>query len=177
MKLYIVFVSLNSHWMPKKNHERYENYGGKRSRRDSRMRSKLMVCQPIYWSFFISLFADLPNLATKNISIIYPLALGGFVIAHMPRRHFIGEVLNMYKKGSNSCHNSIISTSSDSELSYISLRVHLLLVDNVGVPLVITIQVTGLTKLFAGSRFIRRRPRTSRRSCALVFLLPTGHSL
>lgn len=36
----------------------------------------------------------------------------------------------MYKKGSNSRHNSIISTSSDSELSYISLRVHLLLVDN-----------------------------------------------
>ena len=141
------------------------------------MHSKLMVCQPIYWSFFISLFADLPNLATKNISIIYPLVLGSFVIACTPRRHFIGEVLNMYKKGSNSRHNSIISTSSDSELSYISLQVHLLLVDNVGVSLVITIQVTGLTKLFAGSRFIRRRPRTSRQSCALVFLLPTGHSL
>ena len=147
------------------------------------MRSKLMACQPIHWSFFISLFADLPNLATKNISVIYPLVLGSFVIARTPRRHFIGEVLNMYKKGSNSRHNSIVSTSSDSKLSYISLRVHLPLVDNVGVSLVITIQVTvtGLTKLlFAGNRFIRQRPHrvwTSHWSCALVFSLSAGHSV
>ena len=121
------------------------------------MHSKLVACQLIYWSFFISLF---PNLATKNISVIYPLVLGSFVIVRTPQRHFIGEVLNMYKKGSNSRHNFIISTSSDSELSYIPLRVHLPLVDNIAVSLVIvTIQVTGLTKLlFAGNKFIRRRP-------------------
>jgi len=95
------------------------------------MRSKLMVWQPIYWSSVISLFADLPNLTTKNISVIHPLVLGSFVIAHTPQRHFIGEVLNVYKKGSSSRYNSITSTSSDSELSYISLRVHLPLVDNV----------------------------------------------
>ena len=53
--------------------------------------------------------------------------MGSFLIARTSRHLFVGEILDMYKKGASvgGRHSSIPSSSNADELSYISLRVYL----------------------------------------------------
>ena len=53
--------------------------------------------------------------------------MGSFVIANTSRCFFIGEVLDMYKKGPSigGRHSSVSSSPNAAELSYVSLRVYL----------------------------------------------------
>ncbi|KDQ56779.1 hypothetical protein JAAARDRAFT_207846 [Jaapia argillacea MUCL 33604] len=65
----------------------------------------------------------LPNVASKNVTAVNPLRLRSFVIVKNSHRTYIGEVLDIYKKGSSSRHGSILSASTMAGLSYLSVRV------------------------------------------------------
>ena len=69
----------------------------------------------------------LPGILAQNISILQPVLLGAFVIMRTPKRFYIGEVLNLYKRGirNNSRYGSIEKATSVGELSWLSLRVFL----------------------------------------------------
>lgn len=67
--------------------------------------------------------ASLPNISTKDVKALHPLVLGSFVIARTNMRMYIGEVLDLYKKG-NHRHGSVLSTNNIAKLSYLSLRVY-----------------------------------------------------
>ena len=73
------------------------------------------------------IYAELPNMSTKNISIPFPIKLGGFVIMRTAQRTYIGEVLDMYKKGLSGRYGSIEKSESASGLQALSLRVYLAL--------------------------------------------------
>ncbi|KAG1846967.1 hypothetical protein C8R48DRAFT_765007 [Suillus tomentosus] len=65
----------------------------------------------------------LPYIASKNVHTLHPLCHSSFVIIRNEKRMYIGEVLNLYKKGKN-WHGSVPSSSNSAELSYLSLRVY-----------------------------------------------------
>ncbi|KIK41489.1 hypothetical protein CY34DRAFT_107305 [Suillus luteus UH-Slu-Lm8-n1] len=65
----------------------------------------------------------LPYIASKNVHTLHPLRRGSFVIIRSEKRMYIGEVLDLYKKGKNR-HGSVPSSSNSAELSYLSLRVY-----------------------------------------------------
>ncbi|KAG1776449.1 hypothetical protein EV702DRAFT_1198151 [Suillus placidus] len=70
-------------------------------------------------------YLELLNVATKNISSLFPLKHGSYVIMHTAVWFYIGEVLDLYRKGSNSRYGSMQSTMSVSTLSFLSLQVYL----------------------------------------------------
>ena len=90
---------------------------------------EIIVCIEI--SVLISIqYSDLvPNLAEKNINAVNTLRKGCFVVMRnvtkQGGRFYIGEVLDMYKKGASKRHCSIDIATSTVALSYLSLRVFL----------------------------------------------------
>lgn len=69
----------------------------------------------------------LPNIGSKNVTSIYPLRRTNFVIMRTQKRNYIGQVLDIYRRGSGSRHGSILESATISGLSYLSLRVFLVL--------------------------------------------------
>jgi hypothetical protein len=57
------------------------------------------------------------------VHALHPLRPGSFVIIRNEKRMYIGEVLDLYKKGKDR-HGSVPSSSNTAELSYLSLRVY-----------------------------------------------------
>ncbi|KII93766.1 hypothetical protein PLICRDRAFT_674207 [Plicaturopsis crispa FD-325 SS-3] len=68
-----------------------------------------------------------PNLEIKNVTVLFPLCPGSFVIMRNAQRFYIGEVLDIYKKGNNSRYGSLESAVSVSGLAFLSLRVYVAL--------------------------------------------------
>ena len=70
--------------------------------------------------------ADTPNIAQQNINAMYRLRSGHFVIMCTElQRFYIGEVLDIYKKGTSSRYGSVDDASTAAGLSYLALRVYL----------------------------------------------------
>ncbi|KAF8161385.1 hypothetical protein B0H34DRAFT_796185 [Crassisporium funariophilum] len=78
---------------------------------------------------------QLPNIALKNVTAILPLQRDNFLIMRSERRFYIGQVLDIYKRGANSRHGSVDNVLSVQGLSWISLRVFLPLELSVGANL------------------------------------------
>jgi hypothetical protein len=58
--------------------------------------------------------------------MLNPLKRGSFVIGKTRKRFYIGEVLDLYKKGNNSRYGSVtIPLQNVMGLSFLSLRVYL----------------------------------------------------
>ncbi|KAF9230598.1 hypothetical protein BU15DRAFT_69059 [Melanogaster broomeanus] len=68
---------------------------------------------------------ELPNLESKNVSKLFPVQRHSFFIVRSAVRFYIGEVLDIYKKGTNSRYGSLDSLESLSDLMFLSLRVYL----------------------------------------------------
>ncbi|TFY52598.1 hypothetical protein EVG20_g10486 [Dentipellis fragilis] len=71
-----------------------------------------------------------PNILEKNVTISHPLVIGSFIIIRNKidkneGRIYIGEVLDIYQKGSSSRYGSIESAKTTSALSFISVRAYL----------------------------------------------------
>ncbi|KAJ4480786.1 hypothetical protein C8R41DRAFT_771229 [Lentinula lateritia] len=77
----------------------------------------------------------LPNLGAKNVTALNPLTPQSFVLMRTAQHIYIGQVLDIYKKGQNSRHGSVATATDLSGLSYLSLRVFLPL----GLPIVSSI--------------------------------------
>ncbi|KAH7902917.1 hypothetical protein BJ138DRAFT_1021366 [Hygrophoropsis aurantiaca] len=69
---------------------------------------------------------QLPNLSTRNISTLFPLERESYVIMRTTERFYIGQVLDIYKKGAASRYGSIDCCTNASTLAFLSLRVFLL---------------------------------------------------
>ncbi|KAG6871916.1 hypothetical protein C0992_010163, partial [Termitomyces sp. T32_za158] len=69
--------------------------------------------------------SPLTYLSQKNITTLHPLLRGSYVIMRTQRRTYIGQVLDMYKKGESSRYGSIDSSTSLEGLSWLSLRIYL----------------------------------------------------
>ncbi|KAF8156205.1 hypothetical protein K438DRAFT_2076139 [Mycena galopus ATCC 62051] len=67
----------------------------------------------------------LPNIVAKNVHSLNPLALGHWVAVWNGVRFYIGEILDVYKRGANSRYGSVPSADSISGVSFLSLRVYL----------------------------------------------------
>ncbi|KAF7318666.1 ULP-PROTEASE domain-containing protein [Mycena chlorophos] len=70
----------------------------------------------------------LPNISAKNVHALNPLSVGSYSLVYNGTRFYIGEILDVYKKGSSSRYGSIEDPTATSGLSYISFRVYLPLV-------------------------------------------------
>ena len=82
----------------------------------------------IFWlGVEVNLSLDVPNLAGQNINSIFRLERGNFVMMSIKRCFYIGEVLNIYKQVVSSCYGSVDNATAASSLSYLALRVYLLL--------------------------------------------------
>ncbi|KAF8162010.1 hypothetical protein BJ912DRAFT_935670 [Pholiota molesta] len=68
---------------------------------------------------------QLPNIALKNVTAIFPLQRDNFLIMRSERCFYIGQVLDIYKRGANSRHGSVDNVLTVQGLSWISLRVFL----------------------------------------------------
>ncbi|KAJ7714729.1 hypothetical protein B0H16DRAFT_1807499 [Mycena metata] len=93
--------------------------------------SKPVKYREIRWKGFAGVVqrlvnADvLPNIIAKNVHQLNPLSVGHMTIMWNGTRFYIGQILDVYKKGANSRHGSIPSPISISGLSFISLRAYL----------------------------------------------------
>ncbi|KZW01196.1 hypothetical protein EXIGLDRAFT_745195 [Exidia glandulosa HHB12029] len=81
--------------------------------------------------------ADLiPHIDSKNITALHPLQEGCFVIMRNEARTYIGEVIEVFKKGESKSgrHGSVDVVTSFTGLSYLALHAHLVVVssDNAG---------------------------------------------
>lgn len=65
------------------------------------------------------------NITSKNVSQLFPLNLGAYVIVRTTQRIYVGEVLDIYRKGNSGRYDSIKTTSSLGGVKYLSLRVYL----------------------------------------------------
>ncbi|TFK58820.1 hypothetical protein BDN72DRAFT_949631 [Pluteus cervinus] len=70
---------------------------------------------------------DIPHLAERNVTVLHKLKRHSFLIMRTSTRYYIGEVLDIYKKGQNSRYGSINTSSTLQEISWLSLRVYLML--------------------------------------------------
>jgi hypothetical protein len=61
------------------------------------------------------------------IDSVFHLERGNFVMMSTKRRFYIGEVLNIYKQAASSRYRSVDDATTASGLSYLALRVYLLL--------------------------------------------------
>ncbi|KAF8169334.1 hypothetical protein K438DRAFT_1774346 [Mycena galopus ATCC 62051] len=67
----------------------------------------------------------LPNVGSKNVNVLFPIRLGNFLVMRTTQCMYIGEVMDIFKKGSNGRYGSIESAASTSEIHAFSLRVYL----------------------------------------------------
>ncbi|KAJ7194862.1 hypothetical protein GGX14DRAFT_359779 [Mycena pura] len=66
-------------------------------------------------------------ISAKNVHALNPLSVGTFCFMWNGVRFYIGEILDVYKKGASSRYGSIEDSQTASGLSYLSLRVYLAL--------------------------------------------------
>ncbi|KAJ7751325.1 hypothetical protein DFH07DRAFT_774922 [Mycena maculata] len=69
-----------------------------------------------------------PNILERNVHQLNPLAIGSMTIMWNGTRFYVGEVLDVYKKGANSRYGSVPNATSVSGLAFLSLRVYLPLI-------------------------------------------------
>jgi hypothetical protein len=55
----------------------------------------------------------------------HALSASPWLLCHNAKRFYIGEVLDLYKKGNNSRYGSVDSADNASQLAWLSLRVYL----------------------------------------------------
>ncbi|KAJ3502810.1 hypothetical protein NLJ89_g8719 [Agrocybe chaxingu] len=79
--------------------------------------------------------SELPNISSKNVTLLHILQRGSFVIMQSPKHFYIGEVLDIYKRGTSGRYGSVTTASSIQGLAWLSLRVYL--------PLAMTINPNG----------------------------------
>ncbi|KAJ7737961.1 hypothetical protein B0H16DRAFT_1762009 [Mycena metata] len=70
-------------------------------------------------------FAVLPNISAKNVHALNPLSVGTYTIVWNGIRFYVGEILDVYKRGASSRYGSVRNSISTSGLAYMSLRVYL----------------------------------------------------
>ena len=64
---------------------------------------------------------QLPNLGSKNVTALHPLKRDMFVIMRSSTdRFYIGQVLDLYKRGANSRYGSVELASTAQGLSWLS---------------------------------------------------------
>jgi hypothetical protein len=73
------------------------------------------------------------EVGSKNVSVLFPIRVGSFLIMRTTERMYIGEVMDIFKKGGNGRYGSIDLAASASEIHAFSLRVYLPLQTTVGV--------------------------------------------
>ncbi|KAJ7215860.1 hypothetical protein GGX14DRAFT_606774 [Mycena pura] len=73
---------------------------------------------------FLSL---LPNISAKNVHALNPLSVGAYTVMWNGARWYIGEILDVYKRGASSRYGSVRNPTSTSGLAYLSVRVYLAL--------------------------------------------------
>ncbi|KAG6899051.1 hypothetical protein C0993_001350 [Termitomyces sp. T159_Od127] len=76
--------------------------------------------------------SPLPHLSQKNVTTLHPLIRGLYVIMCTQQCAYIGQVLDMYKKGESSRYGSVDSSTMLNGLSWLSLHVYLPLTVNMG---------------------------------------------
>ena len=69
--------------------------------------------------------SQLPNIASKNVTAIHLLQRDNFIIMRSEKHYYIGQILDLYKRGANSRYGSVDGLQSVQALSWISLRVFL----------------------------------------------------
>ncbi len=62
---------------------------------------------------------------SRNVNGVFHLFVGNFMIIRTDNRTFIGEVLDIYKKGMNNRYASIESADSLSQLAAVAVRAYL----------------------------------------------------
>jgi hypothetical protein len=67
----------------------------------------------------------LPNIIAKNVHSLNPLSIGSLTIFWNGKRFYIGEIMDVFKKGANSRYGSVPGATSVSGLAYLSVRVYL----------------------------------------------------
>ncbi len=72
-----------------------------------------------------ALFQALPNMGSRNVNGVFRLLVGNFVIIRTDNRTFIGEVLDIYKKGMSNRYASIESADSLSQLAAVAVHAYL----------------------------------------------------
>ncbi|KAG6908109.1 hypothetical protein DXG01_006147 [Tephrocybe rancida] len=68
---------------------------------------------------------ELPNLAVKNVEELFPLRINNFAIFRSAKCTYIGEILDIYKKGASGHYGSVTNVANASSLQAISVRVYL----------------------------------------------------
>ncbi|KAF8074050.1 hypothetical protein FPV67DRAFT_784077 [Lyophyllum atratum] len=68
---------------------------------------------------------ELPNLSGKNVTEIFQMKIGNYAIFRTLKRTYVGEILDMYKKGASGRYGSIDKIGNASSLQAISVRVYL----------------------------------------------------
>ena len=82
----------------------------------------------IFWvGVEVNLSSDVPNLAGQNINLIFRLEGGNFVMMSTKQYFYIGDVLNIYKQAASCRYGSVDNATAALSLSYLALRVYLLL--------------------------------------------------
>lgn len=61
-----------------------------------------------------------PSLINRNVSTFMPLTPGKLVTMQRTERFYLGEVVDIYRKGSNNRYNTIESAADTTSLSYLS---------------------------------------------------------
>ena len=78
--------------------------------------------------FFVDLsLPDLPHLEARNVTVLNQLKRNSFLIMRTHKWYYIGEVIDIYKKGANSRYGSVKFSITLQGLSWLSLRVYLAL--------------------------------------------------
>ncbi|KAK6992340.1 hypothetical protein R3P38DRAFT_2496097, partial [Favolaschia claudopus] len=67
----------------------------------------------------------LPNVVAKNVHPLNPLAIGSMTNMWNGTQFYIGEILDVIKKGANGRYGSLQSSASPSGLAFLSLKVYL----------------------------------------------------
>ncbi|KAJ7511549.1 hypothetical protein B0H11DRAFT_2268643 [Mycena galericulata] len=66
-----------------------------------------------------------PHIMAKNVHQLNPLAIGSMTVMWNGTRFYIGEIMDVYKRGANSRYGSVPNAQSVSGLAFLSLRVYL----------------------------------------------------
>ncbi|KAF8188222.1 hypothetical protein K438DRAFT_1764441 [Mycena galopus ATCC 62051] len=61
----------------------------------------------------------------RNVSSLFPIHLGSFLVMRTTERMYIGEVIDIFKKSSSGRYGSIELATTPSEIQALSLRVYL----------------------------------------------------
>ncbi|KAJ7601957.1 hypothetical protein DFH06DRAFT_1399828, partial [Mycena polygramma] len=98
-----------------------------RKDREQRWKTAAATIQKLSVLLIFCIASVLPKISAKNVHALNPLSVGTFCFMWNGARFYIGEILDVYKKGASSRYGSIEDSQTASGLSYLSLRVYLAL--------------------------------------------------